>query len=76
SVAAVGVFGSDDVVLITRGGQLVRMAADSISSIGRGTQGVRVVGLKPDDAVVAVARVQENGDEEAEEADPTPAEES
>ncbi len=65
SVAAVGVCEADDVVLITRGGQLVRMAAGSISCIGRGTQGVRVVGLKPDDAVVAAARVEENDEPEA-----------
>ncbi|MCC7388979.1 MAG: DNA gyrase subunit A [Phycisphaerales bacterium] len=64
SVAAVGVLVTDDVVLITRGGQLVRMAAGSISCIGRGTQGVRVVGLRGDDALVAAARVAE-GDEEA-----------
>ena len=35
------------------------MAADSISSYGRGTQGVRVVGLKDGDAVISAARVDE-----------------
>ena len=64
SIAAVGVCEADDVVLITRGGQLVRMAAGSISNIGRGTQGVRVVGLRGDDAVVSVARVEESEGEE------------
>ena len=63
SVAAIGVFDTDDVVLITKGGQLVRMAADSIRAIGRGTQGVRVVGLKAGDEVVAAARVEESDDE-------------
>lgn len=63
SVAAIGVFDTDDVVLITKGGQLVRMAADSIRVIGRGTQGVRVVGLKAGDEVVAAARVEESDDE-------------
>ena len=70
SVAAIGVFDSDDVVLITKGGQLVRMAADSIRAIGRGTQGVRVVGLKAGDEVVAAARVEETDDEAAAQADP------
>ena len=65
SVAAIGVFETDDVVLITKGGQLVRMAADSIRAIGRGTQGVRVVGLKAGDEVVAAARVEESDDEAA-----------
>jgi DNA gyrase subunit A len=70
SVAALGVADADDVVLITRGGQLVRLAADSISRIGRGTQGVRVVGLRAGDEVVAAARVEgeepDNGQTEAE----------
>ncbi|HZW11351.1 MAG TPA: DNA gyrase subunit A [Phycisphaerales bacterium] len=60
SVAAVGVLASDDVVVITRGGQLVRLPAGSISCIGRGTQGVRVVRLRDDDEVVAAARVEES----------------
>ncbi len=59
SVAAIGVREGDGVVVVTKQGQLVRMAASSISQIGRGTQGVRVVALNEDDAVVAVARVPE-----------------
>jgi len=62
SVAALGVADNDDVVIISRGGQLVRVSAGSISQIGRGTQGVRVVSLKASDAVVAAARVA-GGDE-------------
>jgi len=58
SVAAVGVYDTDDVVVVTRGGLLVRMQGGSISSIGRGTQGVRVAGLKDGDQVVAAARVE------------------
>jgi len=59
SVAAVGVTDDSDVVVITRGGQLVRMNAGDISTYGRGTQGVRVVGLKGGDAVIATCRVDE-----------------
>ncbi|CAE7759237.1 gyrA [Symbiodinium sp. CCMP2592] len=62
AVVAVGVYDADDVVVISRGGLLVRMAVDSISRIGRGTQGVRVVGLKGDDRVIAAARVEESED--------------
>ncbi len=58
SVAAVGVEEGDDVVLITRRGQLVRTPAASISEYGRGAQGVRVVGLRDGDAVVAAGRVE------------------
>ena len=57
SVAAIGVVETDDVVVVTKQGQLVRMSAASISQIGRGTQGVRVVGLNEADQVIAASRV-------------------
>ncbi len=63
SISAIGVMPGDDIVVVSRGGQLVRMAADSISAVGRGTQGVRVVSLKGGDAVIAVARVAESHEE-------------
>ncbi|MEN0021158.1 MAG: DNA gyrase subunit A, partial [Planctomycetota bacterium] len=63
AVAAVGVMPGDDIVVISKGGQLVRLAGDSVSSLGRGTQGVRVVSLKSGDAVVAVAPVPAVDDE-------------
>ncbi len=56
-VNMVSVKEGDDVMLITRGGQIVRTAADGISKIGRATQGVRVINIGDDDEVVAVARV-------------------
>lgn len=59
AVAALGVREGDDVVVISKGGQLVRMPISSISQIGRGTQGVRVVSLNDADVVVAAARVAE-----------------
>ncbi|MBA4028165.1 MAG: DNA gyrase subunit A [Planctomyces sp.] len=57
SVAALGLHDHDDLVVVTRMGQLVRMPAAQISAIGRGTQGVRVVALNEGDAVIAAARV-------------------
>ncbi|MFG0305317.1 MAG: DNA gyrase subunit A [Phycisphaerales bacterium JB040] len=64
SVAGIGVYDDEDVVVITRGGLLVRMAADSISSYGRGTQGVRIVALNDGDAVVSAGRVEESDEAE------------
>lgn len=63
SVAALAVRPGDDIVVITRGGQLVRTSADSIRECGRGAQGVRVVSLNESDAVIAAAPVppDENG---------------
>ncbi len=66
SVAAIGVCDGEDVVVISRKGQLVRMAADSISSYGRGTQGVRVVRLKDGDGVISAARIDEADESESE----------
>jgi len=60
SVAAIGVTESDDVVVISKGGQLVRMAASTIRATGRGSQGVRVVKLDDADKVIAIARVAES----------------
>jgi DNA gyrase subunit A len=58
SVAALAVHPTDDVVVITRQGILIRMAASSISEYGRGTQGVRVVSVEAGDEVIAAARVE------------------
>lgn len=65
SVAAIGVRDTDEVVVVSRGGQLVRLPASSISVIGRGTQGVRVVSLHEGDEAMAVARVEEAVEESA-----------
>ncbi len=62
SVAAIGVREDEDVVVISRGGQLVRMSAASISQYGRGTQGVRIVSLNDGDSVVTAGRVEESDD--------------
>jgi DNA gyrase subunit A len=59
SIAALIVAESEGVVVVTKGGQLVRVPVASISQIGRGTQGVRVVSLDAGDTVVAAARVPE-----------------
>ena len=59
SAASIVVEDDDDIMVITKRGQLVRMAASSISTYGRGTQGVRVVGLKSDDEVVALSRIRD-----------------
>src|SRR5690606_24796234 len=55
SVAALGVWETDGVAIVTRSGQLIRVGAGTISSIGRGTQGVRIVRVDEGDQVVAAA---------------------
>ncbi len=57
SVAALGVGAGMDLVVITKGGQLVRMPADDIRECGRGSQGVRVARVDEGDEVVSAAVV-------------------
>jgi DNA gyrase subunit A len=59
SVASLGVMPGDDLVVISKGGQLVRMPTNEIRECGRGTQGVRVARVDDGDSVVAAARVPE-----------------
>jgi DNA gyrase subunit A len=57
SVAALAVHESDDVMVITKQGQMVRLPASQIRQTSRGTKGVRVVSLNDGDQVVAATRV-------------------
>jgi DNA gyrase subunit A len=50
----------DSVMFISQGGMLVRVAAKSISHIGRNTQGVRLVNLKEGDKLIAAARIADS----------------
>jgi len=57
--------GTEDIMLITNNGILIRMDVNDISCIGRNTQGVRLIRLAEDECVATVARVkkEENSDE-------------
>ncbi|MDP7070316.1 MAG: DNA gyrase subunit A [Phycisphaerales bacterium] len=50
---------TDGMVLASESGMLVRIPADSISRIGRATQGVRLVNLKAGDRVIAAAKIED-----------------
>jgi DNA gyrase subunit A len=63
-VAATRVLDTEEVMLITNAGMLIRMAASGISVIGRNTQGVRLITLESkEEQVVGVARVAETSPE-------------
>jgi len=53
----------DGVVIVSESGMIVRVPAESISRMGRNTQGVRLVNLRAGDRVIAVARVPESESE-------------
>ncbi len=52
----------DDLMLISREGMIVRIDADSVRQTGRGAQGVKLIDLRNDDRLVAIARVRQQAD--------------
>jgi DNA gyrase subunit A len=56
----------DDLMLITNGGKLIRMPVAGIPTIGRNTQGVRLIRLDGDEQVVAMERMAEKEEGETE----------
>jgi DNA gyrase subunit A len=66
-VSMKAVTGDEDLMIITTGGVLIRMAVGDISSMGRSTQGVKLIKLNEnvDEFVATVAKVEK--EEEAEE---------
>ena len=67
-VASFPVLHTDELVLVTNGGQLIRVPVDDIRIAGRKTQGVTVFNTADGERVVAVERL---GEEEAETASET-----
>jgi DNA gyrase subunit A len=48
---------SDDLMIINRSGIAIRMEIESLRVMGRATQGVRLINLRDDDSIAAVAKV-------------------
>ena len=60
------VTGEEDLMLITTGGVLIRMDVAGISTMGRNTQGVKLISMKEneDEYVATVAKVEKEEEEE------------
>jgi len=58
--------GTEDIMLISDAGIVIRMSVDEISLIGRSTQGVRVMRVDDDTKVVCVAKIVESEEDETE----------
>jgi DNA gyrase subunit A len=54
---------NDDLMLMTNRGKLIRMAINSISVISRNTQGVKLIGMEPDERVIGAALLAEKEDD-------------
>ena len=65
-VASFPVEASDEIMLVTDGGQLIRCPVDGIRKAGRSTQGVIVINTADDEHVVSVERLSEDEGDEGE----------
>jgi len=65
-VGAVLVDESDEVMLITDGGTLVRTPVKDVSEMGRDTQGVRMIRLSKDEKLIGIERVEQLAGEDGE----------
>lgn len=63
-VRATKVHPEDDIILISNKGTLVRTPVAQVATSGRNTQGVTLIRLANDEALVAMARVEDSGEED------------
>lgn len=70
-IAVLEVAEEDELILVTEHGMTVRIAAGSISSIGRNTQGVKLVATESGDRLSAVTRIVPEAAGEQGEEEPT-----
>jgi len=65
-VAIKNVDDSNDLMIINKSGLTIRMAVEDLRVMGRATQGVRLIKIKDDDSIAAVAKVVHEEDTEDE----------
>jgi DNA gyrase subunit A len=63
-VGVSNVHDDDELLLITQQGKVLRMVTRDIRTIGRATQGVRLIEMESDDRVVSIARLAEHDEPE------------
>ncbi|GFN31282.1 DNA gyrase subunit A [Paenibacillus xylaniclasticus] len=61
------VVNDEDLMIMTASGTMIRTSMDGISTMGRNTQGVKLIHIRDDDSVATVTRVARNEQEEHEE---------
>ena len=62
-VGVLQVTNDDEIIIIASGGKLIRLKASNIRTIGRSTQGVRLINLAGENKVVGIGRVIERAEE-------------
>ena len=77
-VAIKSVLEEDDLMIINKSGMAIRLPVSDLRVMGRATQGVRLINIKGNDSIAAVAKVMKEDEEELPEGEntqePTPAE--
>ena len=58
-IGVLQVSATDQIMIVTSQGKVIRLAVDGIRVIGRATQGVRLIDLGKEDTVVSIAKVRE-----------------
>ncbi|WP_108245052.1 DNA gyrase subunit A [Muricauda brasiliensis] len=61
-VAIKNVTDTDDLMIINKSGIAIRMGVENLRVMGRATQGVRLINLKDNDSIAAVAKVMKEDD--------------
>jgi DNA gyrase subunit A len=64
-VGVAQVHDDDELMVITQQGKILRMASGGIRTIGRATQGVRLIDIEGDDRTVSIARLAEQDEDAA-----------
>ena len=62
-VAIKNVTDNDDLMIINKSGIAIRMAVEDLRVMGRATQGVRLIKVREDDSIAAVAKVMHDEDQ-------------
>lgn len=55
---------ADDLMIINKSGLTIRMAIEDLRVMGRATQGVKLINLKGNDSIAAVAKVMKDDEEQ------------
>ena len=67
-IAIKNVTDNDDLMIINKSGIVIRLAVEDLRVMGRATQGVRLINLKGNDTIAAVAKVEKSEEEDVEDA--------
>jgi len=69
-VGILNVTDEDDLMIINKSGIIIRMHVSDLRTMGRATQGVRLINMSKNDEIGSIAKVERDDEEEVVEIDP------